>query len=201
MEQADSLAFDLHKWFYLPMEVGCLLVRDEAAHRQTFALQPAYLKHADRGAAGGPLWFTDYGVQLTRGFRALKVWMAFKSYGTAKMGRLIAQNVAQARYLAGLVAASPHLELLAPTALNIVCFRFVAPGLPPGALNALNEELLLRLHESGVAVPTSTTLRGRYALRCAITNHRSRREDFALLVDTVTRLGQALVAEGAPAPE
>jgi glutamate/tyrosine decarboxylase-like PLP-dependent enzyme len=196
MERADSLAFDLHKWLYLPFEAGCILVRDEELHRNTFTVQPAYLKHADRGTAGGSRWFSEYGVQLTRGFRALKAWMELKTHGVAKFGRLIAQNVEQARYLAGLVEQSPRLELLAPVSLNIVCFRFVAPGLDDARLNALNEELLIRLQESGAAVPTSTTLHGRYAIRVAITNHRSRFEDFEALVAEVTRIGDGLVNEG-----
>jgi glutamate/tyrosine decarboxylase-like PLP-dependent enzyme len=196
MERADSLAFDLHKWGYLPFEVGCVLVRDAEMHRRTFTLRPDYLQHAERGPAAGSLWFSDYGIQLTRGFRALKVWMELKNAGVAKLGRLIGQNVEQAAYLAALIEAAPRLELLAPVALNIVCFRYVAPGLDDERLDGLNAELLLRLHESGVAVPSGTQVRGRYALRCAIVNHRSRREDFDLLVSAVERIGERLRAEG-----
>src|SRR5207253_9313974 len=107
MDRSDSLAFDLHKWFYLPFEAGCTLVRGEEAHRRAFSLTPDYLKHAERGLAAGPVWFSDYGLQLTRGFRALKVWMTFKHHGVAKMGRLIRQNVEQSRYLHSLVEAAP----------------------------------------------------------------------------------------------
>lgn len=195
IERADSLAFDLHKWGYLPFEAGCLLVRDAEAHRRTFALRPAYLHQAERGLAGGDLWYSDYGVELTRGFRALKVWMGLKSDGVAKLGRLIQQNVDQAAYLVALIEASPRLELLAPRALNVVCFRFTAPGFDEQQLDALNVELLLRLQESGVAAPSGTHVRGRYALRCAITNHRSRREDFAILAAAVERLGTELTTE------
>jgi glutamate/tyrosine decarboxylase-like PLP-dependent enzyme len=113
------------------------------------------------------------------------------------MGRLIAQNVAQAQYLTERVTAAPDLELLAPTALNIVCFRYGVPGWDDARLNALNTELLLRLQESGLAVPSGTLLRGRYALRCAITNHRSRRADFDLLIAAVQRLGRELAGSGA----
>jgi glutamate/tyrosine decarboxylase-like PLP-dependent enzyme len=98
--------------------------------------------------------------------------------------------VEQARYLVELIEHSPSLELVAPAPLNVVCYRFVAPGLDEQALNALNEELLIELQEQGVAVPSGTILRGKYALRCAITNHRSRREDFELLVRESVRLGQ-----------
>jgi aromatic-L-amino-acid/L-tryptophan decarboxylase len=193
MERADSLAFDLHKWMYMPYEVGCILVRRADNHWRTFSLTPAYLSHASRGLAAGSVWFSDYGVQLSRGFRALKVWMSLKEHGVEKYGRLIQQNVDQAKYLASLADAAPDLQLLAPVPLNIVCFRFVADGWDDTALNDLNQELLIRVHESGIAVPSYTTIGGAYALRVAITNHRSRREDFDIFVREVRRLGHGLV--------
>jgi glutamate/tyrosine decarboxylase-like PLP-dependent enzyme len=146
--------------------------------------------------AAGERWFSDYGPQLTRGFRALKVWMSLKAHGVEQYGRIIAQNVAQARYLARLVDAAPELECLAPVSLNVVCFRFVAAGLDDRQLNALNQELLIRLHESGIAAPSYTTLDGKYALRVAHTNHRTRRADFDVLVNEVVRLGRQLAGEG-----
>lgn len=193
MERADSVAFDLHKWFYLPIGVGGVLVRDEAAHRGAFTLTPDYLRHAERGPAAGERWFSDYGPELSRPFRALKVWLALKTHGAAAFGRAIEENVAQARYLAALVSAAPDLELLAPVALNIVCFRYRVAEMTDAALDDLNQELLLRLQESGVALPSNATVHGRYGLRVAITNHRSRRDDFDLLVNEVRRLGQNLV--------
>jgi glutamate/tyrosine decarboxylase-like PLP-dependent enzyme len=195
IEKADSIAFDLHKWMYMPFEVGCILVRREEDHRRAFSLTPDYLSHAERGLAGGRHWFSDYGVQLTRGFRALKVWMSIKEQGIEKYGRLIAQNVNQAKYLADQVDDSPVLERLAPVSLNILCFRYREDGYDEGALNRLNQELLIRLHESGVAAPSYTMLDGKYTLRVAITNHRSRREDFDILVQAVERLGREIVRE------
>jgi aromatic-L-amino-acid decarboxylase len=192
LEHADSLAFDLHKWVYLPFEVGCTLVRDGEAHYRTFTLTPDYLKHQDRGLAAGLRWYSDYGIQLTRGFRALKVWMAFKTYGIEKIERVIQQNIRQAQYLASLVEHHPKLELLAPMSLNVVCFRYAQPRLEGEQLDALNEELLIRLQESGVAVPSGTYIRGRYALRCAITNHRSLMKDLDVLIENVVRIGDEL---------
>lgn len=192
MERADSIAFDLHKWMYVPFEAGCTLVRDAEAHRRAFSLRPDYLTHAERGLAAGTLWFSDYGIQLTRGFRALKVWMSLKEHGLDRYARLVRQNIGQARYLAQLVREAPDLELLAPVPLNIVCFRYVAPGRDEAALDALNQELLIQLHEQGIAVPSNLTLGGRFALRVAITNHRSRREDFDLLVREARRIGAEL---------
>jgi glutamate/tyrosine decarboxylase-like PLP-dependent enzyme len=194
LAQADSVAFDLHKWLYMPYEVGCTLVRDQKAHRATFNVTPAYLASFDRGIAAGGFPFAERGVQLSRGFRALKVWMSFKTHGTDAFAQLIHQNVRQAHYLAGLVTKHPLLELLAPAPLNIVCFRFKggAPGKSDAELNALNTEILLRIQESGVAIPSQTMLDGRFAIRVAVTNHRSRREDFDLLVRSVVEIASGL---------
>jgi len=198
MEHADSVALDLHKWLHIPFEAGCAIVRDRAAHRATFALTPEYLKHAQRGLAAGADWFSDYGLQLSRGFRALKVWLSFKEHGLDKYGRLIDQNIAQAARLAALVRAEPALELLMAPPLNIVCFRYRGAGDEQARLNALNEELLIRLHERGVAAPSYTTLAGRYWLRAAIVNHRTRDEDLVMLIDEVLTIGRALRSGVAP---
>src|SRR5262249_17406265 len=131
MERADSLGFDLHKWLSAPYDVGCILVRDEGAHRGAFAAPTAYLERFERGVGAGERWATDYGPELSRGFRALKLWLTLKAYGADAFGRQIEQNVAQARYLAALVDAAPDLERLAPVPLNVVCFRF-AHGHPDG---------------------------------------------------------------------
>ena len=199
MERADSLAFDLHKWGYMPFEVGCTLVRSPEDHRRAFSLTPDYLSHTSRGPAAGETWLSDYGVQLTRGFRALKVWLSMKAHGSAAFGELIARNVQQAHELQAIVDQQPKLELLAPVTLNIVCFRYLPTGLSGEALNAFNQELLLRLQESGVALPSYTTLDGRYALRVNITNHRTESADLQVLIDKVLALGQELDAERAAA--
>ncbi|HEY7612419.1 MAG TPA: pyridoxal-dependent decarboxylase [Gemmatimonadales bacterium] len=195
MERADSIAVDLHKWGYLPFEVGLALVRHPDAHRAAFATSSRYLDATPRGIVAGGFPFADLGVQLSRGFRALKVWMSLKAHGADLWGRMVEQNVAQARHLRDRIRAEPRLELLAPAPLNVVCFRYLAPGLEGGALDAVNEEILLRVQERGIAVPSSTVLAGRFALRVAITNHRSRREDFDLFVDAVLAIGAELTAD------
>ena len=189
IEQADSVALDLHKWMHVPFEAGCALVRDRSAQRAAFSLTPEYLQHAARGLASGPMWFSEFGPQLSRGFRALKVWLSFKEHGLAKFGRLIDQNIAQAHLLASLVSGEPLLELLAPVVLNIVCFRYRPADLSDADLNALNQELLIRLHESGIAAPSYTTLHGRYCLRAALPNHRTQPRDLKMLTDAVVRIG------------
>jgi glutamate/tyrosine decarboxylase-like PLP-dependent enzyme len=198
MERADSLAFDLHKWLCVPYEAGAVFVRHPDVHHDTFSVPATYLAHVEGGLADYPTWLSDYGLQLSRGFRALKVWMSFSEYGAKSYARLVEQNVAQAAHLAARVEAEPELELLAPVPLNVVCFRYRGrPGGPGGALDEpaldrINEKILVDLQEEGVAVPSQTILRGKFALRCAIVNHRSRLEDFDLLADEVLRRGRAL---------
>jgi glutamate/tyrosine decarboxylase-like PLP-dependent enzyme len=194
MERADSIALDLHKWMHIPFEAGCVVVRNASAHRDAFALVPEYLQREAEGSglASGGLWFSDYGLQLTRQFRALKVWMSVKEHGLERFGRMIDRNVAQARYLGELVGAADRLELTAPIGLDIVCFRFNPGGLDAEALNRLNQAILVELQESGIAAPSHTTLNGNYCLRVAISNHRSRFEDFDLLVREVLRIGSGM---------
>src|SRR6266498_1031189 len=195
IERADSIALDLHKWMHIPFEAGCVIVRSEKAHRNTFSLTPEYLAHETRGLAAGHLWFTDYGLQLSRQFRALKVWMSIKEHGLDRFGRMIARNVEQAHYLGQLVEKDPTLELMAPIGMDIVCFRFNPGGMDNDQLNALNKEILMQLHEQGIAAPSYTSLQGRYCLRIAIANHRSKQEDFDVLAREVVRIGRELVAQ------
>ncbi len=201
MELADSLAFDLHKWMYQPFEVACAIIRDGAAHREAFAISASYLAETSRGVSAGGLPFAERGVELTRNFKALKVWMSLKAHGIDAFARVIDQNVRQARHLQALVEAHDELELLAPVALNVVCFRFAPRGVAEEVLDRVNRELLLRIQESGFAVPSSTELAGRFALRVAITNHRSRFDDFDGFVREVVAHAREIYVElGASAP-
>lgn len=196
MERADSLAFDLHKWMYVNYGIGCVLIRDKEKHHRTFSPSARYLAHFPKGLAAGT-WLNEYGLELSRSFRALKTWMSFREHGLDKYRRLIEQNIEQAKYLADLVEKSPELELLAPVPMNIVCFRFIKENWNGEQLNELNREILMQIHESGVAVPSYTTLDGKFGLRCAITNHRSRLEDFDLLIETVVEIGHRVKVEAA----
>lgn len=198
MEQADSIALDLHKWMHMPFEAGCVLVRDAGAHRRAFAMAAEYLEPCERGLAGNQAGFHEYGVQTSRQFRALKVWMTVKEHGLDRFGRLIARNVEQARKLGARVEAEAQLELLAPVALNIVCFRYNPGGLDVATLNRINREIMIRLQEEGTAALSDTVLDGRRCLRAAIVNYRSRQADFDLLVEAVLRLGSEIGATPAP---
>ncbi|HXW29519.1 MAG TPA: pyridoxal-dependent decarboxylase [Xanthobacteraceae bacterium] len=197
--KADSVALDPHKWLHAPFEAGCALVRDAAAHRDAFAAAPEYLQATDRGLASG-LWLHEYGLQTSRGYRALKIWMSLKEHGIEKFGRLIDQNIAQARYLSDLIKAEPLLELVAPTNINIVCFRFRPAGAGRTALKRINSEIMVRLQEEGIAAISDTTVHGEHCLRAAINNHRTRRSDLELFVQETVRLGADVVTAG-EAPE
>jgi aromatic-L-amino-acid/L-tryptophan decarboxylase len=192
LERADSVALDPHKWLHAPFEVGCVLVRDAAAHLASFSVAQEYLVKTPRGLAAAE-WLYEYGLQTSRGFRSLKVWMALKQHGVEKFGRLIDQNIAQGHYLDGLIASEPLLEIVARTTINIVCFRYRTPGLDENALKNLNVEIMMRLQEEGIAAISDTTIHGKHCLRVAINNHRTRRSDLDLLVREVVRLGRDIV--------
>ncbi len=207
LERADSLAFDFHKWMYVPYEAGCVMIRNVADHLTSFSVKAAYLDPLPRGTGAQPESTNFRSPQLSRGFKALKVWMMLKEHGFEKFGRLVDQNVQQARYLGALVEAEPRLELMAPVALNVVAFRFAPPDLlrldvgpdaNSAALDDVNKELLMRIQEQGIAVPSATRVRERFTMRVCICNHRSRREDFDLLVGEVVRIGQEVMEEAGP---
>ncbi|MEM9305078.1 MAG: pyridoxal-dependent decarboxylase [Pseudomonadota bacterium] len=195
MERSDSLAFDLHKWGYVQYELGCVLVRDAQLQRQAFETNAAYLAPAGRGIQPDALEFSAMGPQLSRGFRALKVWMTLQTHGTSKLGRMIERNVAQAQRLVERIAAEPQLELLGPAPLNVVCFRYRPQGVDAAPLDRINKEVLLRIQESGLAVPSSTIREGHFALRIAITNHRTVEADIDLLADAVLSHGAAIATD------
>jgi aromatic-L-amino-acid decarboxylase len=187
LERADSIAFDWHKWGQTPYDAGFLLVRDPELHRAAFASDASYLSRADRGLAGGDWWPCDYGPDLSRGFRALKTWFTIKTYGADALGQVIAQTCDLARDLAARVAAEPELELLAPVALNIVCFRFIGPD-----ADALNAEIVADLQEAGRVAPSLTRLDGRTAIRAAIVNHRTELRDIEGLIASVLAAGRTV---------
>ena len=192
LERADSLAFDLHKWLYVQYDCGCVLIKSSDMHRETFSVVPSYLRKFDRGLASGPLNLSEYGVQLSRSFKALRAWTALKTEGTDRYGQQIEQNIRQAKYLTELVEDREELELLAPTAMNIVNFRYVDALLSDEKQDDLNAEILMRLHERGIATPSSTVLNSRLSIRVAICNHRSKRSDFEALVEAVASIGREI---------
>ncbi len=195
MERADSIALDLHKWGFLPFEIACVLVRDAEAQRAAFSLTPSYLRDEGRGVIAGGLTFAERGPELTRGFKALKAWMSFKAHGVDAIGAIVEQNVMQARAFAERIAQVPGIEISAPVALNIAVWRWVPAGFTDDQCDALNRELLLRIQESGLAVPSGSMMRGRYVIRTCITNHRTRWEDLERFADGIVPLALAIERE------
>jgi len=155
-------------------------------------LIPEYLAKNTRGLASGEDWFSEYGLQLSRRFRALKVWMSLKEHGVKRFGRMIDKNVAQAHYLGQLIANNEHLELIAPIGLDIVCFRYNPGNKSLDELNAINKEIKLQLEERAIALPGYTTLNGMYCIRIAISNHRTTNADFEDLVEHVVAFGSEI---------
>jgi glutamate/tyrosine decarboxylase-like PLP-dependent enzyme len=187
IERSDSLAFDFHKWLHVTYDAGFVLVRSEEAHRHSFAERPDYLQGAERGLAAGNPWPVDYGPELSRGFRALKIWAQLAEHGPRKLGAAITANCEQAQYLGRRVADDPALELLAPVMLNICCFRYVVLDHPD--LDALNDEIVVELQCQGIAAPSTTTVSGKRAIRVNLTNHRTRLADLDLLLQEIHRIG------------
>jgi glutamate/tyrosine decarboxylase-like PLP-dependent enzyme len=190
MERADSIAFDFHKWAQVPYDAGFILVRDGTLHHSTFASPAAYLKRETRGLAAGSPWPCDFGPDLSRSFRALKTWFTIKVYGAEKLGAVIAHTCTLAQYMQQRIAESPELELLAPVSLNIVCFRYRCED-----ADRVNAEIVVALQESGIAVPSTTTLNGRLAIRAAIVNHRTRSNDIDALLKAAIAFGHKILKQ------
>jgi aromatic-L-amino-acid/L-tryptophan decarboxylase len=172
IEAADSLAFDFHKWAHVPYDAGFLLVRDPDIHRRTFSSPAAYLNRAPSGLAAGDIWPCDLGPDLSRGFRALKTWITFQTFGAQRIGACIEHTCRVAKRLEALIQQSELFEMRAPVALNIVCF-----GLKSSQDDALNADIVVDLHDRGTAAPSTTRLNGQLVIRAAIVNHRTTESD------------------------
>jgi len=181
LARADSAAIDPHKWMFVPVEAGFVAVRDADAMRSAFSLVPPYIRTTGNasGVYGLP-WFSEYGFQQTRGFRALKVWMTLKHAGFDGLREAVADNIALARYLADCVQRADDFELVA-SGLSVVCFRYRGD-------DAVNKRILERVQLGGDAFLTSTELAGRFVLRACIVNYRSTRADVDRMLAAVRRL-------------
>ena len=194
IDRADSVAFDFHKWAQVQYDSGCILIRDPAHQRAAFAQNAAYLRREARGMAGGAPWLCDLGPDLSRGFRALKVWMTLKTYGADQLGHIVDHTCDMAQRLAARIDAEPRLQRLAPVNLNIVCFRYIDAR---GDLDRLNIDIAADIQEAGIAAPSTTTINGHLAIRAALVNHRIRLSDIDALVDAVIAAGQGRTARAA----
>ena len=196
IERADSVALDPHKWLYLPVDVGCVIYRDPEIARAAFAHEAEYTRiigeEADEAFA-----FWDYGPELSRRFRALKVWMLLKGVGLDSLSEAIESNLACARYFESMVQASDDFEMVAPVELSIFCFRHVPEEFrreSPEAIDAFNERLLIALQRDGSSYLSNATLGGRFALRGCVLNYRTTLRDMEILLDDLRRVARSLPA-------
>jgi aromatic-L-amino-acid decarboxylase len=188
LARADSVAVDPHKWLYVPVDAGLVLVRDGQGLRDAFSLVPPYLR-ADGNAHGvqGPPWFSEYSFEQSRPFRGLKVWMALRQFGLEGYRALVTRDIGLARYLAQRVRAAADLELWEPQGLSIVCFRVAPPSLAADedALDALNRHVLQEVQLGGEGFVSGTVLRGRTWLRACVVNPRATEADVDAVLGAV----------------
>ncbi|MEO0343108.1 MAG: pyridoxal-dependent decarboxylase [Pseudomonadota bacterium] len=189
IKEADSVAFDFHKWWHVNYDAGCVLIRDKEDHMRAWSDRPDYLA-AGEALAGGAPWPTDMGPELSRGFRALKVWAHLLIHGTDSIAEAISRNIEQARMLAQNVAEIPELELAFEPPLNIVCFRLNIDGYD---LDGLNAAVVAEVQRNGSAAPSTTKIEGKLMIRVNITNHRTRDEDLDLLLDAILGAAEKLL--------
>jgi glutamate/tyrosine decarboxylase-like PLP-dependent enzyme len=191
LAEVDSLAFDLHKWLYQQYDLGCIIVRSAEQHRAAFSLTPSYLRSATEGLTSGPMDFSAFAPRLSRSFSALRAWFSFKHNGFDAHRNMVDKNLRQAAYLTQKIHAADRLELLAPTRLNVVNFRFnPLTTMNQSELNCLNERIVTALQIRGIAAPSTTLLKGNLSIRVAIVNHRSNFADFDELVAATIRIGE-----------
>jgi glutamate/tyrosine decarboxylase-like PLP-dependent enzyme len=194
LERADSVAADPHKWFYVPYEAGATLVREPGRMAEAFRRPAPYLVHDPDSPVLGPVLFNERGPELSRGFKALKVWMGLKRHGRSGYAAAVEHDVAMARFLADEVRARPDFELLAEPVLSIVAFRYRPAGRGSAEvdLDRLNRRIVNRLVACGAFFLAPTILKGRTAMRTAIVNFRTREDDLRLLLDEAARAGREI---------
>jgi aromatic-L-amino-acid/L-tryptophan decarboxylase len=209
LERADSVSLDAHKWLYAPLDCGCLLFRDAArAHRAFSADGADYIKvHENEEREAFAFW--DYGIELSRRFRALKLWMMLRYYGVRRLREAISKDNALAQYMAERINASGDFELMAPVSLSVCCFRYVPESSRAGldaerdanererlerALDDINTRIMKTVQRGGLAYLSNATLRGRFCLRASITNFRTTRADIDRTLGVVREAAAA--AEG-----
>ncbi len=190
IERADSIAMDAHKWLFQPFETGCLMVKDVRRLEAAFSVRPEYLQDTEWGLEHPN--FGDRGLQLSRSFRALKVWMSIQTFGMKAFRAAVTRGIELASEAEAWIRASDDLELANPASLSVVCFRFNPrdPDLSVEQLEALNDRIQARVIDTGIAMMSSTRLRGVYWLRLCILNHTTTWEDVRTTLEAIERFGQ-----------
>ncbi len=186
IERADSLALDPHKWLFQPFEIGCVLVRDCGLLKKTFRILPEYL--ADTQLGGEEINFCDHGIQLTRGFRALKLWLSFKAFGVAAFREAIQRGIEMAEFAEEVLRRSVRFEVTSPATLGIVVFRFVPEGASEAAINEVNQKLVGAMVADGFTFASSTTIRGQTVLRLVTINPRTTEDDIRASIERIETL-------------
>jgi aromatic-L-amino-acid decarboxylase len=176
VDGADSLVVNPHKWLFTPMDCSALYTRRPEVLRRAFSLVPEYLTAAD---AGDAVNLMDYGVQLGRRFRALKLWMVLRTFGAEGMAERVRYHCRLAREFAGWVEAEPGWELAAPVSMSLACFRYAPAGASDEESNLLNEQILAAVNGTGEVFLSHTKLGGRYVLRLAVGNVRTEQRHVA----------------------
>lgn len=189
IERADSIAMDAHKWLFQPFEAGCLLVKDIRRLESAFTVQPEYLQDAQWGQEHPNI--SDRGLQLSRCFRALKVWMSIETFGVAAFRRAVDKGIYLAERAEEYARASDLLQVANPASLGVVCFRFNPrdSGLSPEELERINKAVQAKVISTGTAMTSSTRLRGLYSLRFCILNHRTEWTDVRETLEAMERFG------------
>src|SRR5215204_6705851 len=193
LPRADSVSLDPHKWLYFPVDAGCLLFRDSTAAMAAFNTEDAdYIKtHGYSNEEALAFW--DYGVELSRRFRALKVWLTLQYYGTRRIAEAISEDISLAGYLGEVVSKADDFELLAPVELSICCFRYVPAGTSSEAeLDQLNERIMGLVQKGGRAYVSNATVNGRFALRACITNFRTTQSDIDETIEAIREVAEDL---------
>ncbi len=192
IDQADSIACNFHKWLHCPFEAGCILIRDYTYLESTFATTASFLHKPEENSSDNKPWFYHLGPELSRSFRALKVWFTLKEHGIVKLGQKIADNCEQAQYFLSLLEKHEHIiRIIRPVSLNTVNFRFEPEEFDKAdyeLIDLFNNQLLVDIHASSIAIPSSTRIYNRVYLRVCIVSHRSTHEDFDIFIETLLKL-------------
>jgi glutamate/tyrosine decarboxylase-like PLP-dependent enzyme len=213
IECADSVSLDPHKWLYMPLDSGCLLFRDAATARAAFSSDEADYIKVNEQTAEEAFAFWDYGIELSRRFRALKIWLTLRYYGTRRIAAAISENNSSAEYLAQIVSIADDFELLAPVELSICCFRYVPaewrtklqsdsvdePRRINSELDQLNARIVHAVQRGGRAYISNATVKGKFALRACIINFRTTQADIDETVEVIREAAQELLVRGSAA--
>ncbi len=193
LKEADSLSLDPHKWLYQPVDCGCLLYRDAAAARQAFSHTGDYAKSLIEDPVEGFAFFEE-SMELSRRFRALKLWLSLRYHGLGSFREAIRNDLRHAQLLVERIAAQSELELLAPATLSAVCFRYRPPGGSNADNDALNQNILHRVVRRGKVFLSNASIHGKFALRACFVNHRTTAQDVEQIVSEVLAVGRAAVS-------